>query len=214
MASITRVQRRRNEGLEEALANLNGSDEERHNLARRFFTGEYTPWPSVVQDWGVFYTQLDVAREMVSVTPPHSDWKVLDLGAGLGVFSYALVEAGFPAENILAIEALDTHCEMGAKLVPGVEWRWCNAFEKAVWQPRMGQFDLVIGNPPWGKTIGRKTVNDDGDDFELITTGKPAEVMAMEATLRYLRPGGKAVLLIYQVLTLILFALAPLILCQ
>ncbi len=80
MAGITKAQRRRNEQLEQALTNLNGSDEERHNLARRFFSGDYTPWPAVVHDWSVFYTPLDVALEP-RASPESQDFSRCDIVA-------------------------------------------------------------------------------------------------------------------------------------
>jgi DNA mismatch repair protein MutS len=68
----------------------------------------------------------------------------------------------------------------------------------------MGQFDLVIGNPPWGKTKGRAVWSPEDTrfgDFILAGDGNgrkaaTAEAMALESALRVLRPGGKIVFLL------------------
>ena len=129
---------------------------------------------------------------------------MLDFGAGLGVFAHTLLQAGVEPGNVEAVEHTQTLYDIGSRLVPQIAWIWANAFEQAFWRPRMGQFDLVIGNPPWGRTLAREPWGPDDDSLAgLFLAGNGdgrksavAEAMALEVALRLLRPGGRAAFLL------------------
>ena len=195
MPNITRRQMRTNERLLAALEAGTANPEE-------FFSG-YTPTPSLMTGFGAFLTPLDAARRVVEIARPQPSDQVLDFGAGLGVFAYALLETGVPAGNITAVEHAQALYEIGSQLVPVVTWVGANAFHREFWEPRMGQFDLVIGNPPWGRTRGREPWSPDDarfGDLLLIGNGRPksavAEAMSLEVALRVLRPGGRVAFLL------------------
>ena len=192
---ISRRQMRRNEQL---VASLEAGETD-----PKMFFDEYTPFP-MMADFGFFQTPLFAAHEIVRQAALYPNQRILDFGAGLGVFSYVLLETGALAEEITAVElAMEVH-DIGIKLVPSVNWVWDNACHSSFWKPRMGQFDLVIGNPPWGKTRERETWGPDDTNFgDFILAGdgnsrRPAkaEAMALESALRVLRPGGEVVFLL------------------
>ena len=195
MCRLTKRECRTNERLEAALEAGEANPED-------FFDG-YTLRPRVRADFGAFLTPLDAAREVVSISQPQPNERVLDFCAGLGVFAYALLEASVPAGNVTAVELVDVLYEIGSRLVPEVDWLWANAFEKPFWERRMGSFDLVIGNPPWGRTVGREPWDKTYDQFGLFLVGgrngrksAVAEALSLEVALRCLRPGGRVVFLL------------------
>ena len=192
MRRLTKRERRTNERLLAALEAGTADPVE-------VFSG-YTPDPGRLADWAAFFTPLEVAREVVGIAAPQPGERVLELAAGLGVFVYALLEAGVPPAQIVANEVALEYVDIGRQLSPLVEWHNRSLFTADFWWYRMGQFDLVVGNPPWGRTAGRGCWLTGDLLLAEAGNGKPkasiAEALSLEVPLRCLRPGGRVVFLL------------------
>jgi methylase of polypeptide subunit release factors len=203
MASrLTKAQRKANEGLLKRL-DAAPDGEALAELAEEFFT-EFVPPGHNQAAYSTHCTPLGAARQVVEIAKPRKDARCLDLCAGLGVFAFALVEGGVTPGQITAVELAPTLHEIGSRLTPEVEWLEHNAFEVAFWGSRFGDYDLIVGNPPWGQSKGRKRYSSNDERFgSLLLAGDGngaapsiAEAMALEVALRLMRPGGRGVFLL------------------
>jgi hypothetical protein len=199
---LSAVQRKTNQDLLARLdAHPNG--DALAALGEEFLT-RYVPPGHNQMAYSTHCTPLDAARDVVQMAAPASDDVCIDLCAGLGPFAFTLAEYGVGVRGISAVEIAPTLYGIGSRLTPDVQWVNANAFEVAFWGPRQGAYDLVIGNPPWGLSKGRKRYGpEDGRFGSLILAGSGngtgpsiAEAMALEVALRLLKPGGRVLFLL------------------
>jgi predicted RNA methylase len=114
-----------------------------------FDTAEFVDADFTSNDWE---TPTPVARCFVSKVrefvefPGHSfPARVLEIGAGNGQITKHL-----PAHwNVTAIESKASRCEWGKEVAPNAEWR--HATVEAYLSRPVTSFDVILGNPPYGR---------------------------------------------------------------
>lgn len=100
---------------------------------------------------GAFFTPEGLARDFSIEAGPLADGKrVLDLCAGIGRLSAPLVDY---ASEVVCVEINPEYAEVGEAAVPKARWVVADALGDLSW---LGQFDLVISNPPWGRVGGHR----------------------------------------------------------
>ena len=113
----------------------------------RFFKG----WQRDKKGVGALLpTSAITARRMASVIDTSSGLPVLELGAGTGVITKAIIERGVAPHNLVSIEYASHFCDLLRKRFSGVDVRNGNVFElDTVLADRRGQiFDSVISAVP------------------------------------------------------------------
>jgi phosphatidylethanolamine/phosphatidyl-N-methylethanolamine N-methyltransferase len=113
----------------------------------RFFKG----WQRDKKGVGALLpTSAITARRMASVIDTSSGLPVLELGAGTGVITKAILERGVAPHNLVSIEYASHFCDLLRKRFSGVDVRNGNVFElDTVLADRRGQiFDSVISAVP------------------------------------------------------------------
>ena len=113
----------------------------------RFFKG----WQRDKKGVGALLPTSSVtARRMASVIDTSSGLPVLELGAGTGVITKAIIERGVAPHNLVSIEYASHFCDLLRKRFSGVDVRNGNVFElDTVLADRRGQiFDSVISAVP------------------------------------------------------------------
>lgn len=99
---------------------------------------------------GAFFTPTDYALDFaLEVTGP----RVLDLCAGTGVLSWAILQRNRYGRigdqlELVCVETNPAYIELGRRLLPEAKWVEADVFHL----PDLGEFDTVIANPPFGGT--------------------------------------------------------------
>jgi phosphatidylethanolamine/phosphatidyl-N-methylethanolamine N-methyltransferase len=109
----------------------------------RFFKG----WQRDKKGVGALIpTSIYAARRMASVINPHSGLPVLELGAGTGVITKAILEKGVKPENLVSIEYSPHFYDGLVRRFPAVDFRLGDAFEldEVLGDRCHQQFDSVI----------------------------------------------------------------------
>ena len=171
MANISTKQLRKNEKLIEGLNNGTINHEE--------FLKDYVPTRT---EMGQFFTPKEVVDKMLSFAGITYGEKVLEPSCGIGNILYYL------PNDAIGIE-WDNKTNELAKKITGREIINGNLF--SIYRDYIGQFDCIVGNPPFGDTPGRKDL-----DHELEVGETRAEIMAIECIYQMLKEGGRAVLLL------------------
>lgn len=148
---------------------------------------------NVSQD-GQFFTPVALAQDFTLFA--HDKGRVVDLCAGIGVLSWALLGNTATPSNasmmhvpdlaIVAVERDPELCAIGARILPMVEWVCGDIFDEKLWR-RLGTFDGAIANPPFGK------VPTSADTAWLNYKG-PCDLMAVAVALKVTRAGGAFIL--------------------
>lgn len=113
----------------------------------RFFRG----WQRDKKGVGALVpTSAVTARRMASVIDPSSGLPVLELGAGTGVLTKAILERGVPARNIVSVEYSTLFYNNLVERFPEVDFRNGDAFEleRTLGDRRHETFDCVISAVP------------------------------------------------------------------
>ncbi|MBY2918420.1 methyltransferase domain-containing protein [Rhizobium leguminosarum] len=98
----------------------------------------------------VIPTSIHTARRMASVVDPRSRLAVLELGAGTGVITKAILARGVEPRQLVSVEYSRTFYDGLVERFPGVDFRLGDAFQlDQVLSDRPGdQFDCVISAVP------------------------------------------------------------------
>ena len=156
----------------------------------------YNPMATrMVMKGGVFFTPLGIAEELATASHPKGD--VIDLCAGIGVLSHALIKwdnSGYRREpglhgDIKRIVCVDNDfesVEIGRKLVPEAEW-YCHDVFDWEFMESLGEFLLAISNPPYGNIPSAKNA-------KWTKVRGPAQWRVIELALRMAYNGGYFVL--------------------
>lgn len=100
---------------------------------------------------GAFFTPRGLARDF-AIEVVHSGGsrrrRVLDLCAGIGGLSWACQYGD--EVDFVCVERNPDYVEVGKRVMPGATWINASIFDVAAYQ-HLGPFDVVIGNPPFGK---------------------------------------------------------------
>lgn len=138
----------------------------------RFFKG----WQRDKKGVGALIpTSSITARRMASVINPGSGLPVLELGAGTGVITKAILERGLPPHDIVAIEYSPAfHRDLTARF-PQVDFRLGDAFnlDETLGERRHEQFDCVISGVPMLSFPPEKRVSLLRDLLSRIPAGRP-----------------------------------------
>lgn len=120
-------------------------------------------------------TSSFAARRMASVINPHSGLPVLELGAGTGVITKAILEKGVKPENVVSLEySHHFYVHLRARF-PEVDFRHGDAFnlDEALGERRHQQFDCVICAVPMLSFPMERRVSLLEDLLSRIPAGRP-----------------------------------------
>lgn len=132
-------------------------------------------------DLGQFFTPLEVVEKMLTYADIKEGNKVCEPSCGIGNILISL------PKDAIGIEWDTKTAELARKLTCR-EVINDNLFE--VYKNYIGEFDLILGNPPFGDTPGRELE-------EPLEVGKArTEIMAIECIYHMLKDGGHAILLL------------------
>ncbi len=105
---------------------------------------------------GAFFTSLDLAYDVAFATGydyssgREGKVRVLDMCAGIGVLSHALLHR-YPHIEVVCLEVNSEYVEVGKKLVPEATWVKGSLDDMSLLSElRDMHFDLVVSNPPFG----------------------------------------------------------------
>ena len=95
-------------------------------------------------------TSIHTARRMASIIEPQSGLPVLELGAGTGVITKAILERGIRPDRLTSVEYSKDFYERLIRRFPGVDFRLGDAFalDEVLGERRLEQFDCVISAVP------------------------------------------------------------------
>lgn len=119
---------------------------------------------------GAFFTPFEMAKDMAAIEVLF-DRKVVDLCAGIGMLSFALIRSAMYEDytpQITCIEINPEYVEIGKKLVPEATWICGNVLNDELINS-LGKFQQAVSNPPFGniKTADLRTKPQyTGPDFE------------------------------------------------
>lgn len=100
---------------------------------------------------GAFFTPRGLATDLAIEVVHANDKrkvKVLDLCAGIGGLSHACRYGGYI--DFVCVEMNPDYVVVGKRVMPSATWINASIFDVAAYQ-HLGPFDVVIGNPPFGK---------------------------------------------------------------
>ena len=163
---------------------------------------------------GAFYTPTAVARGLIDFAePPTAPDRIIDPACGCGSFLIAaadwLVDSGFSKADIaerlhgvdidsIAVRLCQGRLAERTGIATGWEDRVIVGDSLGAEPPLSGEFDLVVGNPPFGNAIESRTARSDkeraaySERFPEAATGAYDRAgLFVEAGLRCLRPGGR-----------------------
>ena len=117
---------------------------------------------------GAFFTPLSLAKDF-AVMNDYNHHRIVDLCAGIGRLSYHYQNRyswSKRTNEITCIEVNPEYVDVGKRTVPEANWILADIF--SVDYQSLGQFDLAISNPPFGKikTGNNFTGSYTGSDFE------------------------------------------------
>lgn len=169
MARLTKRERAAHQAALNLLSRGNLSDDDVLAILSQYHEGA----SHYCQPAGAFFTPFDLARDFVLEIGfnPWEPIRVLDMCAGIGCLSIA-VRQQFSNSSVTAIELNPEYVEVGKALAPEVRWVCGDVMDPGV-LAGLGQFDVVIGNPPFGNlatTKGQKGRRYTGgrSEFKLI----------------------------------------------
>jgi predicted RNA methylase len=136
---------------------------------------------------GAFFTPTHVAKFIWQVMAPRlpANSKVLEPSVGSGVF----LEHAPPDAEITALELDRTSAKVTSLLYPNVEIIEGDALVHA----RRNNYDLVIGNPPYGVSVEFDDTGEDWASLGKASKGKrkgKSEVAFIEFSIKCAKPGG------------------------
>lgn len=116
---------------------------------------------------GAFFTPYDLARDFAIETFPG---RIIDLCAGIGMLSYAVRDKhqwDKAPLDITCVEINPDYVAVGRKILPEARWIEASVFD--VLDMGLGQFDVAISNPPFGRITrpeGKGAPRYKGGEFE------------------------------------------------
>ena len=114
---------------------------------------------------GAFFTPLDFAMHLALEVGP---CRVIDLCAGVGILSYAILQHNarrLDGMEIVCLERNPQYVAVGRKLVPEARWIEGDVFDAL--DMGLGRFDVAVSNPPFGNIKrSRNAPGWTGKDFE------------------------------------------------
>jgi len=128
---------------------------------------------SVNTDFGAFFTPLSMAFEFSHDAAIESGGEYIDLCAGIGALSYALMKRNPDIKRMVCIDINPEYVAVGKKLVPEAEW-YCLDVTDLEAVKALGFFDMAISNPPFGNIPSMK--NYDGEFY----SGSQAEYKVID----------------------------------
>ncbi len=148
---------------------------------------------------GIYYTPLDIVRDMFSTIPKSQIAKMtfLDPCCGSGNFLEQALAYGFLPQNIYGFDCDSEAVKIARKRVEGAHIECVDFLECA---PTLNmRFDYIYTNPPWGKKLNAESR---ALYSQLYSTPRSADTSAlfMVAALRVLREGGKLGFLVQEAL--------------
>ena len=150
MSKLTREQTRRHSTAMALLQQDRLTDDDREQVFRDFHPGaEHMTGPA-----GAFFTPFDLAGDLA--IEANGSTRILDVCAGIGVLSafpywrHQWSGASAPAIEIICVEINPAYCEIGRKLCPWATWINADLFDLTA--NDLGRFDMVLGNPPFGRS--------------------------------------------------------------
>ena len=150
----------------------------RQSLARRFdeelrFFKGWMDKPRAVG--AIVPTSGVTARKMASVVDPSSGLPVLELGAGTGVITKAILQAGVRPENLWSIEYSEDFVRHLRRVYPQVDFIHGDAFDldKTLGDRRDTMFDSVISGVPLLNFPVERRVAYVEDLLDRIPPGRP-----------------------------------------
>jgi len=117
----------------------------------------YENWlPSYNNNTGwiaAFFTPIAMTYDFAMYTPDKGS--VVDLAAGIGGLSRAMIDSNYISGNpleleIVCVERNKEFVEVGKKLVPEARWIQADIFDQSVWE-KLGHFNYAVSNPPFGQ---------------------------------------------------------------
>ncbi|WP_370557704.1 methyltransferase [Edwardsiella tarda] len=113
---------------------------------------------------GAFFTPFDLAFDFTLDASIPQGGSCIEFCSGIGVLAYAM-SCRYQPKRLVCVELNQEYCNVGERLVPWAEWVCMDAFQYPIGE----RFDIVIGNPPFGKV---KTSTEEfqgryrGEEFE------------------------------------------------
>lgn len=145
---------------------------EKFDEEMRFFKG----WQRDMKGVGaILPTSGIAARRMASVIDTGSGRPVLELGAGTGVITRAILERGIAPSKLVSVEYAEHFVEALRQDFPGVDFLHGDAFDlKTVLGERHGEtFDCVISAVPMLSFPAEKRVDLLEELLDMIPPGRP-----------------------------------------
>lgn len=145
---------------------------EKFDEEMRFFKG----WQRDMKGVGAILPTSGVAaRRMASVIDVHSGRPVLELGAGTGVITRAILERGVEPASLVSVEYAAHFIESLRRDFPGVDFRHGDAFDlKTVLGERHGEtFDCVISAVPMLSFSPERRVALLEELLDMVAPGRP-----------------------------------------
>ncbi|TJW00019.1 MAG: methyltransferase domain-containing protein [Mesorhizobium sp.] len=123
----------------------------------------------------VIPTSIHTARRMASVVNPLSGLPVLELGAGTGVITKAILARGIEPRQLVSVEYSQSFYDGLTQRFPGVDFRLGDAFQldQVLGDRRDEQFDCVVSAVPLLSFPMNQRVLLIEDLLNRIPTGRP-----------------------------------------
>lgn len=154
MAKLTKQQTSKMREVNQVLSQHILSEKDKAFVLRHFHEGA----TNNVSAAGAFFTPFELALEFAEYCSlpfvKNRPTRILDLCAGIGSLSYAL-QLGFNRSNfderceITCVEINADYVDIGKKLLPDANWVNASVTDIDTILA-LGEFDLVISNPPFG----------------------------------------------------------------
>lgn len=138
---------------------------------------------------GVYFTPSDYAYDVALFCPRYGH--VVDLAAGIGMLSRALLVRDHYDRNIKSITCIELNpkfVEIGKKLLPKATWICGDAYDQDLLNDLVKdlpdkRFDLIVSNPPFGHDQVSK------EKYDWLNFTGQRDLMAVEIALRYAKNG-------------------------
>jgi hypothetical protein len=153
MAKLTKLQRKNHEAALKILEKDVLNDNEKEFVFTHYHEGA----TNNNGDAGAFFTPLEmayIAAHDCIGDGAQSNKRVIDMCAGIGALSYALVSR-YCGIKVVCVEINPEYVAVGKKLVPEAEWHCADVLDKD-FILSLGNFNSAISNPPFGKVRSMK----------------------------------------------------------